>query len=104
VGRWDQNGSWGNWLGGCGLDSTISGQGPVAGCCECSDEPSGSCATELVSDTGNSDSYCAIVQQEILCIIHNTFVSVAQICSPTNLILLHVVFKDLKFTIHDSII
>jgi hypothetical protein len=31
-----------------GLDSTGSGQGPVAGCCECSDEPSGSCATELV--------------------------------------------------------
>jgi hypothetical protein len=36
-------------LGGCGLDSTGSGQGPVAGCCECSVEPSGSCATELVS-------------------------------------------------------
>jgi hypothetical protein len=35
-------------LGGCGLDSTGSGQGPVAGCCECGDEPSGSCATELV--------------------------------------------------------
>jgi hypothetical protein len=26
-----------------------TGQGPVAGCCECSNEPSGSCATELVS-------------------------------------------------------
>jgi hypothetical protein len=36
-------------LGGCGLDSTSSGQGPVAGCCECGDEPSGSCATKLVS-------------------------------------------------------
>jgi hypothetical protein len=36
-------------LGGCGLDSTVSGQGPVAGCCECGDEPLGSCATELVS-------------------------------------------------------
>jgi hypothetical protein len=34
--------------GGCGLDSTVSGQGPVTGCCECGDEPSGSCATELV--------------------------------------------------------
>jgi hypothetical protein len=34
--------------GGCGLDSTVSGQGPVAGCGECGDEPSGSCATELV--------------------------------------------------------
>jgi hypothetical protein len=33
----------------CGLDLTGSGQGPVAGCCECGDEPSGSCATELVS-------------------------------------------------------
>jgi hypothetical protein len=31
------------------LDSTVSGQGPVVGCCECGDEPSGSCATELVS-------------------------------------------------------
>jgi hypothetical protein len=35
--------------GGCGLDSTGSGQGPVAGCCECGDEPSGSCATDIVS-------------------------------------------------------
>jgi hypothetical protein len=35
-------------LGGCGLNSTVSGQGPVAGCCECGDEPSGSCTTELV--------------------------------------------------------
>jgi hypothetical protein len=34
---------------GCGLDSTGSGQGPVADCGECGDEPSGSCATELVS-------------------------------------------------------
>jgi hypothetical protein len=33
---------------GCGLYSTGSRQGPVAGCCECGDEPSGSCATELV--------------------------------------------------------
>jgi hypothetical protein len=38
-------------LGVCGLDSTDSGQGSVAGCCECGDEPSGSCATELVSYT-----------------------------------------------------
>jgi hypothetical protein len=47
--RWDQNGSYGDWLGVCGLNSTGSGQGPVAGCCQCGDEPSGSCATELVS-------------------------------------------------------
>jgi hypothetical protein len=31
------------------LDSTVSGQGPEAGCCECGDEPPGSCATELVT-------------------------------------------------------
>jgi hypothetical protein len=36
-------------LGGCRLNSTGSGQGPVAGCCECGDESSGSCATKLVS-------------------------------------------------------
>jgi hypothetical protein len=58
VGRWDQNGSWGDWLGGCGLNSTGSGQGPVAGCCECGDEPSGSCATELVS------AGCSVVATE----------------------------------------
>jgi hypothetical protein len=28
-------------LGGSGLDSTGSGQGPLAGCGECGDEPSG---------------------------------------------------------------
>jgi hypothetical protein len=33
------------------MDSTVSGQGPVAGCCECGDEPSSSCATELVTKT-----------------------------------------------------
>jgi hypothetical protein len=32
-----------------GVDSTVSVQGPVAGCGECGDEPSGSCATELLS-------------------------------------------------------
>jgi hypothetical protein len=36
-------------VGGCGVDSPGSGQGPLAGCCECGDEPSGSGATELVS-------------------------------------------------------
>jgi hypothetical protein len=38
-------------LGGCGLDSTGSGQRPLADSCECGDEPSGSCVTELVSIT-----------------------------------------------------
>jgi hypothetical protein len=36
-------------LGGGGLDLTGSGQGPVASCCECVDEPSGSCAMERVT-------------------------------------------------------
>jgi hypothetical protein len=36
-------------LGGCGLASTVSGQGSVASCGEYGDEPSSSCATELVS-------------------------------------------------------
>jgi hypothetical protein len=31
---------------GCGVDST--GQGPVASCCECGDEPSGYCTMELL--------------------------------------------------------
>jgi hypothetical protein len=35
---------------GCGWDSTGSGQGPVADCCECGDEPSGSRTTESVTD------------------------------------------------------
>jgi hypothetical protein len=34
---------------GCGLDSTGSRHGPMASCCECGDEPSGSYATELVN-------------------------------------------------------
>jgi hypothetical protein len=34
---------------GCGLDSTGSRLGPVVSCCERGDEPSGSCAMELVS-------------------------------------------------------
>jgi hypothetical protein len=33
---------------GGGVDSPGSGQGPLAGCCECGDEPSGSGATDLV--------------------------------------------------------
>jgi hypothetical protein len=36
--------AWGVWIGFDWLRA-----GPVAGCCECGDEPSGSCATELVS-------------------------------------------------------
>jgi hypothetical protein len=34
--------------GGHGVDSVDSGEGPVAGCCECGDEPAGSDITELV--------------------------------------------------------
>jgi hypothetical protein len=39
----------GRLVGGCGVDSHGSGYGPLAGCCECGDEPSGSGATKLVS-------------------------------------------------------
>jgi hypothetical protein len=49
VGRWSHKGSWGELFGGCGLNWTGSGQGSVADCCECGDEPSGSCVTEFVS-------------------------------------------------------
>jgi hypothetical protein len=35
--------------GGCGVDSPGSGYGPLVGCCECGDEPSGSGATQLVN-------------------------------------------------------
>jgi hypothetical protein len=49
MGGWDQNGSLGDWLGACGVDLPGSGWGPLAGCCGCGDEPSGSGATELVS-------------------------------------------------------
>jgi hypothetical protein len=38
---------------------TVSGQGPVAGCCGCGDEPSGSCATELVR----------VISKQLNCII-----------------------------------
>jgi hypothetical protein len=34
-----------DWLRECGSDSTGSGQGPLASCFECGDEPSGSSAT-----------------------------------------------------------
>jgi hypothetical protein len=30
-GKWDQTESYEDWFGGCGLDYTSSGQGPVAG-------------------------------------------------------------------------
>jgi hypothetical protein len=55
--RWEDQGvggmmvsEWilGRLVRGCGMDSTVSGQGPVVGCCECGDETSGCCATELV--------------------------------------------------------
>jgi hypothetical protein len=52
---------------GCGLDSTGSGWGPVAGCCECGDEPSGSCASEWASyriaDAINA-TYCICLRRK----------------------------------------
>jgi hypothetical protein len=47
-------------LGECGLDSTRSGKGLVAGCCECGYEPSGSCATELVI-IFHSNVFCCLI-------------------------------------------
>jgi hypothetical protein len=38
----------GRLAGGCVLDSTGSGEGPLTCCCECSGVPSVSCAMELV--------------------------------------------------------
>jgi hypothetical protein len=52
MGGWDQKGSRKDWPGGGGergVHSAGSGQGPVAGSCECGDEPSDSGATELVA-------------------------------------------------------
>jgi hypothetical protein len=51
-------------LGGGGLDSTGSGQGPVAGCCECGDEPSGSCTTELVNGQFPRSLYEGLIDKE----------------------------------------
>jgi hypothetical protein len=45
---------------GFGLDSNGSGQGQVAGCCECGDESSGSCAKELVM---NKSGFIALFQK-----------------------------------------
>jgi hypothetical protein len=39
--------------GVCGVDSPSSEYGPLAGCCECGDEPSGSGVTELGSYNNN---------------------------------------------------
>jgi hypothetical protein len=39
------------------VDSPGSGWGPLAGCCECGDEPSGSGATELVSSVSSLSPY-----------------------------------------------
>jgi hypothetical protein len=50
MGEWDQDGPKGDWFGGGGgVDSPGSGQGPVAGYSECSNELLGSGAMELVS-------------------------------------------------------
>jgi hypothetical protein len=45
---WHQNRSYGDWLEGFGVDSSGSRWGPLVGCCEHSDETSGSDVTELV--------------------------------------------------------
>jgi hypothetical protein len=45
--RWKDEIRMGNWLW-YGVESSVSGYEPVAGCCECDDEPFGSGAAELV--------------------------------------------------------
>jgi hypothetical protein len=47
-GRMGSKWTLGRLVGRCGVDSPGSGKGPLACCCECGDEPSGSGATELV--------------------------------------------------------
>jgi len=42
IGRSYQNRSWGNRVGGCILDASSSGQGPMAASCEHVNKPSGS--------------------------------------------------------------
>jgi hypothetical protein len=46
MGGWDRIGLQ-ELVGGCEVDSPGSGEGSLADCCECSDEPLGSGATEL---------------------------------------------------------
>jgi hypothetical protein len=48
-GRMGSKWTLGRLFGGCGLDSPGSGYIPVAVCCECGDEPSGSGATDFVT-------------------------------------------------------
>jgi hypothetical protein len=45
MGGWDQNRSYGDWLGECKVCAVGSGQGPVAGSCEYGGEPAGFGAT-----------------------------------------------------------
>jgi hypothetical protein len=48
--------AWGVWIG---FDWLRTGTG--GGCCECGDEPSGSCATDLVKDVDYGFLGCGIV-------------------------------------------
>jgi hypothetical protein len=47
-GRMGSKWTLGKLAGGCAVDSPGSGYGPLAGYCECGDEPSGSGATDLL--------------------------------------------------------
>jgi hypothetical protein len=42
----------------------------VAGCCECGDEPSGSCSTELVIYVVLHAVLYSIISKEELCVYH----------------------------------
>jgi hypothetical protein len=71
------------WGGGCGLDSTDSGQGPVVGCCECDDEPSGSCATELVSYRFKFSNYSQLPAKNLGG--HKILSSCGKVCWPKDI-------------------
>jgi hypothetical protein len=47
-GRMGSKWTLGRLVEGCGVDSPGSGYGPLVGCCECGNEPSGSGPTEFV--------------------------------------------------------
>jgi hypothetical protein len=52
---------------GCEVGSTGSGYGPVASCCECGDEPLGSCATELRMLSTVASLICRLLKIVTLC-------------------------------------
>jgi hypothetical protein len=67
------------------LNSTVSGQGPVAGYCECGCEISSSCAAELVSVMENCWVFCE-EQTEFLCYLDHRLVKMVLHSCSTDLL------------------